>query len=119
VTTPASGLPALRAPFPYEGPDALRDPGVEALSQVMDPEIALCIVDVGLVRGVTLTPARWQVRMALTSAACPMGGLVVDDVVSALSPLAPPGVPIDVELEWDPPWTPDSMSDHARRFMGW
>ena len=110
---------APEAPYPYDGPEALREPILAALRRVVDPEVALSIVDVGLVYGVTVSPERWQVRLTMTSAACPVADLIVDDVGRELDPLAPPQAGVDVELVWDPPWTPDRMSARAKAFMGW
>ena len=91
----------------------------DALSRVVDPEAGVNIVDLGLVYGVEVTPRRVQVRMTMTSAACPMTELIVDDMHEQLAAVLPPDVAIDVELVWDPPWTPDRMSQAARSIFGW
>jgi metal-sulfur cluster biosynthetic enzyme len=104
------------SPFPYAGPDALREPVLLALTRVVDPEFALTIVDLGLVVGVTIDDARLHVALTMTSAACPVADLIVDDAAAELEPLA--GVrDVDVELVWTPEWTPERMSERARRFM--
>jgi metal-sulfur cluster biosynthetic enzyme len=108
-----------REPFPYDGPEALREPVIAALDRVVDPEVALSIVDVGLVYGVTITGSRMHVRLTMTSAACPVADAIVEDVEAELDRVAPPGMVIAVELVWDPPWTPERMSDAAKRFMQW
>jgi metal-sulfur cluster biosynthetic enzyme len=105
--------------FPYEGPDELRQPIVDALIRVVDPEVALSIVDLGLVYGVTVDPGAAHVRMTMTSAACPVADLILDDVQHELERVLPPGCAIDASLCWEPPWAPDMMSERARRFMGW
>ena len=91
----------------------------DALSRVVDPEAGVNIVDLGLVYGVEVTPRSVQVRMTMTSAACPMTELIVDDMHEQLAAVLPPDVAIDVELVWDPPWTPDRMSQAARSIFGW
>ena len=107
-------------PFPYDGPDELAGLVVAALQRVVDPEVALSIVDVGLVYGVSIDDAgAATVRLTMTSAACPVADVIVDDVAAELERVLPPGAPIDVELVWEPPWTPAMMSERARRFMGW
>jgi len=106
-------------PFPYSGPDALRQPVLDALTRVVDPEVALSIVDVGLVYGVNVTESALQVRMTMTSAACPMAGLIMDEVQAELDEVVPPELAIEVELVWEPPWTPERISETSRRFMGW
>jgi len=108
-----------RDPFPYDGPEALREPVIAALDRVVDPEVALSIVDVGLVYGVTIAGSRMHVRLTMTSAACPVADVIVEDVEAELDRVAPPGMVIAVELVWDPPWTPERMSDCAKRFMQW
>ena len=107
------------APYPYEGPEALRHPIEQALRRVVDPEVALSIVDVGLVYGVSVTAEHLQVTMTMTSAACPVTDLILDEVGAELDHVAPPGVPVDVCLVWEPPWTPGRMSARAKAFMGW
>jgi metal-sulfur cluster biosynthetic enzyme len=107
------------SPFPYDGPDSLQQPVIDALRRVVDPEVAMSIVDVGLVYGVTVGEARLHVRLTMTSAACPVAGVIMADVERELAGVAPPGAAVEVELVWDPPWTPDRMSEGAKRFMGW
>lgn len=104
-------------PYPYAGPEALRAPVLAALAQVVDPELALSIVDIGLVRDVSVDDGIARVRMTMTSAACPVTDLIVDDVHEALDRALPPGRAVEVLVEWEPPWTPDSMSERARRFL--
>lgn len=108
-----------KAPFPYDGPEALRQPIADALTRVVDPEVALSIVDVGLIYGVTVTDGKLHVLLTMTSAACPVAGLIVDEVEAELDGIAPPELLIEVELVWEPPWSPDRMSERSRRFMGW
>lgn len=108
-----------KAPFPYEGPEALRQPLVEALTRVVDPEVAMSIVDVGLIYGVTVTDEKLHVRLTMTSAACPVADLIIDEVETGLDRVAPPELLIEVELVWEPPWSADRMSERARRFMQW
>ena len=109
----------LDAPFPYTGPEALRQPVIDALMRVVDPEVALSIVDVGLIYGVTVTEERLHVLMTMTSAACPVAGLIIEEVEAELDAIAPPSLLIQVELTWEPPWSPERISAHSRRFMGW
>jgi metal-sulfur cluster biosynthetic enzyme len=107
------------APYPYAGSPALRAPIEEALRRVVDPEVALSIVDVGLVYGVEVTDSRVHVRMTMTSAACPVTDMIISDVEAELDRVVPPPLRIEVELVWEPPWTTDRMSAHAKAFMGW
>lgn len=107
------------APFPYKGPEALRQPLIEALTRVVDPEVAMSIVDVGLIYGVTVTDEKLHVQLTMTSAACPVADLIIDEVETELDRVAPPELLIEVELVWEPPWSADRMSERARRFMQW
>jgi metal-sulfur cluster biosynthetic enzyme len=104
--------------FEYEGPPELRAPIAEALGRVVDPEMALTILDVGLVYRVGVRDNTVRVVMTMTSAACPVGDVIVDEVESELAH-ALPQHDVQVELCWEPPWTPERMSERAKRFMGW
>jgi metal-sulfur cluster biosynthetic enzyme len=105
--------------FAYSGPGDLLPAVVRALEKVVDPEVALNIVDVGLVYDVTVADGRMDVRITMTSAACPVTDIIVDDVENVLDDAMPPELKIHVELVWEPPWTPQRMSPRARAFMGW
>jgi len=107
------------ASYPYEGPESLRDPIGHALARVVDPEVAMSIVDVGLVYGVQVDDARVRVRVTMTSAACPVTDVILGDIENELDRVVPPGNVIEVELVWQPAWTSDRMSARAKAFMGW
>ena len=107
------------APFPYEGPPELLPPIETALQRVIDPEVAMSIVDVGLVYGVRVHDGTVHVRVTMTSAACPVTDLVLEDVENQLDGSLPPDLQIQVELVWEPPWSQDRLSARGRRFMGW
>lgn len=91
----------------------------DALSRVMDPEAGMNIVDLGLVYGIDVSPEGVQVRLTMTSAACPMAEMIVDDAHGQLAAALPAYTPVEIELVWDPPWTPDRMSEVARSMFGW
>jgi metal-sulfur cluster biosynthetic enzyme len=103
----------------YVGPENLREPIARALRRVVDPEVALSIVDVGLVYGVTVTGDRLHAQLTMTSAACPVTDVILDDAATELERVVPPGMHVEIELVWEPPWTADRMSDRAKAFMGW
>jgi metal-sulfur cluster biosynthetic enzyme len=90
-----------------------------ALTRVVDPEVAMSIVDVGLIYGVTVTGEKLHVRLTMTSAACPVADLIIDEVETELDRVVPPELLIEVELVWEPPWSAERMSERARRFMQW
>jgi metal-sulfur cluster biosynthetic enzyme len=105
--------------FPYDGPEELRIPIERALARVVDPEVAMNIVDVGLVYAVRVAEGQVRVLVTMTSAACPVVDVIVDDIWHELSRVVPESVELDVDLVWEPPWTSDRMSDRAKRTMGW
>jgi len=90
-----------------------------ALRTVDDPEAGMNIVDLGLVYGVEATPPAAKVRMTMTSPACPLGDYLSDAVRDALLARFPEITQVDIELVWEPPWTPERMSEEARNFFGW
>jgi len=110
---------ATSVPYRYSGPPELRAPIEAALRQVVDPEVALTIVDVGLVYAVTVTDKQVHVLMTMTSVACPVADVILAEVEAELELVVPTNLSIDVELAWDPPWTADRMSPRAKELMGW
>jgi metal-sulfur cluster biosynthetic enzyme len=102
-------------PFPFCGDPETGVAVAGALARVVDPEMALGIVDLGLVYGVECTGQRVQVRMTMTSAACPVADLIVDDVLDQVRQALGDDAEVNVEVCWDPPWTPGRMSARARR----
>jgi metal-sulfur cluster biosynthetic enzyme len=91
----------------------------EALRNVVDPEVGVNIVDLGLVYGVRITPDGVDVDLTMTSPACPMGDLVIDDAREALRRIVSGPCEIRVNLVWDPPWDSSRMSERAKRTLGW
>lgn len=90
----------------------------EALEDVLDPEIGLSVVALGLVYDVEVADGLVRVTMTTTSPACPLAESIVADVERRVGALE--GVTgVEVEMVWDPPWTPDRMSAEARRALGW
>jgi metal-sulfur cluster biosynthetic enzyme len=105
--------------FAYAG-DAVLRPAVEkALHRVIDPEMSLDIVELGLVYRVAVGEGRADVRITMTSAACPVAEMIMEDVEYELGEAFGEGTAIHVELVWDPPWGPERMSARARSAMGW
>jgi metal-sulfur cluster biosynthetic enzyme len=92
----------------------------ELLREVIDPEIGINIVDLGLVYDVGLSSdGVASIRMTLTTPGCPLGGYIDDEIRNVL--WGAPGVDdIDMRIVWDPPWDPDEMmSDRAKDQLGW
>ena len=97
----------------------MREAIEEALRGVIDPEMALDIVNLGLVYGIHVEPQRVRIDLTMTSAACPVAELIIDEVQEVLHQTLGDDVAVEVNLVWDPPWTPERMSPRARAVMGW
>ena len=94
-----------------------RDDVIDALRVVEDPELGMDIVELGLLYDAEVDGSRVHVTYSLTSLGCPAGPLIQQQIYEALQAL--PGVgETEAELVWDPPWTPDKMSDDAKFVLG-
>lgn len=91
----------------------------EALKRVDDPEAGMNIVDLGLVYGVEVAADAVHVDLTMTTAACPMADMIIDEARDVIVSITPPGTRVDVDLVWDPPWTPDKMTGIAKDHFGW
>lgn len=91
----------------------------QALKRVADPEIGANIVDLGLIYRLDYEDNRLVIDLTMTSPACPMGDLIVDDIHAELARLLPDTVEADVRIVWDPPWHPGLMSPDCRLHLGW
>ncbi len=95
--------------------DSLTVDGVmNALRNCYDPEIPVNIVDLGLVYNVAIDEDNVKVRMTLTTMGCPAHAYLMHQVQTEIEKI--PGVKkAEVEIVWDPPWTPDKMNPEARK----
>jgi metal-sulfur cluster biosynthetic enzyme len=93
----------------------------EALKQVIDPELFVNIIDLGLVYGVAVEPVgekeNVKIEMTMTSPACPAGPQLIGQSKQVLSALPNVGE-VEVKLVMIPPWTPDRMTEDARDQLG-
>ncbi len=90
---------------------------LESLRAVIDPELGIDIVNLGMVYEVTVAAGDVNINMTLTTPGCPLHGSITADIEHVL--LRVPGIhTVNVNLVWDPPWTPDAMSDAARHSLG-
>ncbi|MEX2425512.1 MAG: metal-sulfur cluster assembly factor [Thermomicrobiaceae bacterium] len=98
-----------------------KDEVIESLKTVYDPEIGINIVDLGLIYDVDIEDNGEKndvnVTMTLTSMACPLGPVIMQEVNSALDGLPDLGE-VGVNLVWTPPWGPDKMSEDAKDELG-
>ncbi len=90
---------------------------LDAMRQVEDPELGMDIVELGLLYDVEVLGHRVKVTHSLTSMGCPAGPMIQEDIDRVAREI--PGIEdVDVELTWDPPWTPERMSDDAKFILG-
>ena|SRR5437867_10702185 len=87
----------------------------DALYDVIDPELGVNIVDLGLVYRVDVDDRMVRITMTMTSPACPLRDYLQDLVESTVTARVPGAESVVVEIVTDPPWTEDRMSDAARR----
>ena len=96
---------------------ATRDDVMEVLRQVEDPELGMDIVDLGLVYEAEVESSTAKVTYSLTSMGCPAGPLIAQDIDSTARQVE--GIEdVELELTFDPPWTPDKMSEDAKFILG-
>jgi len=92
----------------------------QALFEVVDPELSINIIDLGLVYSIQIeeNAKRIVINMTLSTPSCPMGGLISNHVKIAVE-AAMPGYNTIVELVWEPKWNADKISDSGRTQLGW
>ncbi|MFB0545540.1 MAG: metal-sulfur cluster assembly factor [Anaerolineae bacterium] len=90
---------------------------LNALREVYDPELPLNVVDLGLIYGVEVEGGKVHVRMTMTIPGCPMHSFMTQEAHHRIASLE--GVEeVNIELVWEPRWTPERMSDEAKRKLG-
>ncbi len=88
------------------------------LRQVKDPEVGLSVIELGLVYDIEVEGGDVHVQMTLTSPGCPAGGQIMSDAHAAVQSLD--GVTsVEIELVWEPSWTPERIDPKVRAFMGY
>lgn len=107
-----------------EGADMISKPiseelVIEALKEVLDPELLISIVDLGLVYGVDIDGRSLRVRMTLTSPGCPIGPALQTEAQGVIQREWPDLEQVKVEFVWNPPWDPYKMaSEEAKDLLG-
>jgi metal-sulfur cluster biosynthetic enzyme len=89
----------------------------DALRVVEDPELGMDVVDLGLVYDVAITDSAVAVKYSLTSMGCPAGAQIEQDIRDAVGSMEGVGE-VTTELTFDPPWSPERMSDDAKFVLG-
>ena len=90
---------------------------VDALRAVEDPELGMDIVELGLLYDVEVEGPKVKVIHTLTSMGCPVGPMIQENI-DQIARSMPEVEDVEVELTWDPPWSPDKMSDDAKFILG-
>jgi metal-sulfur cluster biosynthetic enzyme len=94
-----------------------REEVIDALRVVEDPELGMDIVELGLLYDVEVEGPKVHVTFSLTSMGCPVGPLIEQQINEAVAAM-PDVDEVDTELTWDPPWSPEKMSDDAKFILG-
>lgn len=92
---------------------------LDSLKQCMDPEIPINVVDMGLIYGVDIsTDNKVDIKMTMTTRGCPLHDTLVSDVKRYVNKV--PGVNgVNVEIVWEPAWTPEKMSDEGKKLINY
>jgi metal-sulfur cluster biosynthetic enzyme len=90
---------------------------VDALRAVEDPELGMDIVELGLLYDVEVEGPKVKVIHTLTSMGCPVGPMIQENI-DQIAREMPDVEDVEVELTWDPPWSPEKMSDDAKFILG-
>lgn len=117
METPAVATEESMNDLAASGRPDLEESIVEALKTIYDPEIPVNIYEMGLIYDIQIDGERVDVKMTLTSPACPVAGTLPLEVQAKVEGV--PGVgEADVEIVWDPEWNPSMMSEAARLELG-
>lgn len=91
----------------------------EALREVIDPELRINVVDLGLIYSTEIREGRVEVAMTLTTPGCPLSRVIMEQAEAAIWRRVPNVQSVQVRLVWSPPWSPAMMSDAAKDEVGW
>jgi metal-sulfur cluster biosynthetic enzyme len=91
---------------------------LDVLREVVDPELGINVVDLGMVYRVDCGPSHVRVDLTMTTSTCPMAKQIAEDARAAVQKHFPE-VLVAVELVWAPPWDPSRMSPAAKKELGW
>ncbi|WP_035716271.1 metal-sulfur cluster assembly factor [Azorhizobium doebereinerae] len=99
-------------------PPALDPELLSCLEDVLDPEVGLSVVDLGLVYRASRSTDAVDVAISLTTRACPLGEMILDDIRERISERFGEVKVVNASLVWDPPWTPDRITDRGLERLG-
>ncbi len=89
-----------------------------ALKTVMDPEVGIDIVDMGMVYTVDVIDNKAKVEITMTSPSCPLHVSITNEARQTIARALPSLTEVDVQVVWEPAWTPERMSDAAKKMLG-
>ena len=92
---------------------------LQTLHGVNDPEVGVNIVDLGLVYSAEIQGDNVRIVMTMTTPACPMHSYLTEEVREAILVQYEGVENVSVELVWDPPWSPQMISEKGKRQLGW
>ena len=92
---------------------------LDSLMQVIDPEVGINIVDLGLIYAVSVTGSTANIEMTLTTPGCPLHETIKEAVNRALLTDHPDLTHVDVQLVWDPRWNVEFITEEGNRQLGW
>lgn len=117
LSSPTDGKVRAGTPLAHGAPTADREAIIEALKTVHDPEIPVNIYDLGLIYVLELEAGgNVLIGMTLTAPACPVAGEMPRWVADAVAAVEGVGE-VEVAMVWDPPWSPERMSDDAKLLL--
>jgi len=90
---------------------------LEKLKEVYDPETPINVVDLGFIREVKVKDDKVEIKMTLTNPFCPMHRMITEQVKDAVEKIKDVKE-VNVELVFDPPWSPDDISEKAKKKLG-
>ena len=96
----------------------MNDDILAALKTVIDPELGINIVDLGLVYHAERNVSGIDIAVTMTTPACPLGEMMSEEVKRVLRERFPEEPDVRVDVVWDPPWSPELMSEESRRQLG-
>lgn len=93
---------------------------LDAMRQVIDPEVGVNIVDLGLIYGVEFSgPDKVKVTMTMTTMGCPLHAFLQDEAKKYIKKSFPDIKEVETLLVWEPAWSSDMMSEAAKSQLGW
>jgi metal-sulfur cluster biosynthetic enzyme len=105
--------------MPHIEPAVTAETVREALRHVIDPELGMNVVDLGLVYRIDVKDGDVRVAMTMTTPACPLGESLTEEAEATVRQNVRGARSVAVDLVWEPPWQPSMMSDAARERLGW